>query len=393
MINVSEKSSCCGCSACSSRCSHGAIKMLPDNEGFLYPVVSRELCVDCGLCETVCPIIYRDNKIEQADPIDILAVRTKDRNVLFQSSSGGFFSILYSYVIKQGGVVFGVRYNEEMEVVHSFSETLEGCIQFRGSKYVQSNIVDIYAKVKAFLKNNRLVLFTGTPCQVEGLNMFLRKRYDNLITTDLLCHGAPSPKVFKDYVNYINQLYGDTLVNLNMRYKGGRGWGHRFSYLYTFSSGKQEVDWDGIKDWGRLYFRDIVNRPSCYECRFCSYDRPGDFSMADFWDDTNKHPELFDKDGTSLVFVNTNKAQQLLQLFDTFESTHITKEDAYQQCLKTPFKCNEAKRKEHWKYYHKHGFKAYYWRFYCDSMYMRRKKFIAKTKSIIKKFLYNEQHK
>lgn len=387
MITYKTKSDCCGCSSCYSVCSHNAISMQPDEEGFLYPKVDENICVQCGLCEKVCPISNRDSKQTDNEPIDIQALRVKDNDILSHSSSGGFFTLISQYVISNGGVVFGVRYNESMEVVHSYAETMQACYSFRGSKYVQSTINDTYTKVRECLRKGRLVLFTGTPCQVDGLRRFLLKDYDKLITVDVVCHGVPSPRIFKEYVSYFNKLTNDVIIDINMRYKGGRGWGHRFSYLYTFKSGRIEVDWDGIKDWGRLYFSHALNRPSCYQCRYCSFDRPGDFSIADYWDDNNKHPEFFHKDGTSLVIINSKTAVQLLSQLSQYESIHISKDDAMQPCLKAPVKCDEKKRKEHWGYYYSHGFESYYKRFYTSSLYNKRKKLIRFLKTQIIKFI------
>lgn len=390
MIEIKDKTMCCGCSACASICSKHAITMVEDIEGFKYPIVENKLCIDCGLCNKVCPIEYRDKRQIENHYIELLAVRNKNKEDLKSSSSGGFFSIISNYVIENRGVVFGVAYSKSMEVIHTYAENNEECVKFRGSKYVQSNIDGIYDKVKEFLLLGRLVLFSGTPCQVEGLKLFLRKDYDNLITVDLVCHAVPSPKIFKNYVNYVEKLAGERLINLNMRYKGkdGNGWSHKFSYLYVFESGRIEVDWPEISDWGRLYFRNVITRSSCHACRFCNLERPGDFSIADYWDDENKRPDIFSKEGTSLVFVNTKKALEIKQkLLKNFISWKLKEDEAMQVCLQSPIKCNNKRRKEYWTYYQYNGFEKYYKRFFTNSFYIKKRKFLSMIKRKLRTIL------
>lgn len=197
MIKIIDKISCCGCSACQNACPQSCIDMNEDNEGFLYPTVNIQKCIDCHLCEKVCPIL---NTKENRTPLKVLAVKNKNKNIVGKSSSGGVFFHLAQQVINDGGVVFGACFNKEWEVIHSYTESIEGVSRFMTSKYVQSRVGESYKKVKAFLISGRKVLFTGTPCQVAGLYEYLRKPYSNLITMDFLCHGVPSPKVWRLYL-------------------------------------------------------------------------------------------------------------------------------------------------------------------------------------------------
>lgn len=388
MIEVKDKSECCGCTACESVCSKQAIIMNVDSEGFKYPTVKTDLCVDCGLCNKVCPIEYREKKQENSHYKELLALRNTNNDEYMMSSSGGFVSIISDYVLKKEGVVFGVTYNDNMEVIHTYAENYEDCCKFRGSKYVQSNIDGIYRKVKEFLHSKRLVLFTGTPCQVEGLKLYLRKPYENLITVDLICHAVPSPLIFKEYISYIAKLAGEKVVDIKMRYKGGRGWGHKFSYLYVFESGRTEIDWPLIRDWGRLYFRNVITRPSCHKCKYCNFDRPGDFSVADYWDDNNLRPDIYSKDGTSLVIVNSEQALCIKEyLTDKFVAWNLTEDEAMQPCLQAPTPCNEKVKNEYWDYYYNHGFEKYYKRFFTDSFYIKRKMVLSNVKRMIKNFI------
>lgn len=197
MIQIIEKHKCCGCEACVQICSKHCISFEEDEHGFRYPKVNRVTCVDCGLCENVCPALKQS---PARKPIKVYAYINQEERIRLKSSSGGFFSSLAKKIINQGGVVFGARFNEKWEVVHGYTETYEGLEYFRGSKYVQSRIGNSYSKVKDFLRLGRMVLFTGTPCQISALNSYLRKPYDNLYTCEVVCHGVPSPLVWRRYL-------------------------------------------------------------------------------------------------------------------------------------------------------------------------------------------------
>ena len=177
MLQITDKSKCCGCNACVQRCPKQCIVMHEDEEGFLYPQVDVTLCIDCGLCEKVCPVINQNMK---KDPIVVFAMQHMDKGIRLKSSSGGIFTFIATNIIEEGGIVFGARWNEKLELVHDYTETKEGLSFFCGSKYVQSCIGNIYKDVEYFVKNKRRVLFTGTPCQVAGLKKFLHKEYENL---------------------------------------------------------------------------------------------------------------------------------------------------------------------------------------------------------------------
>lgn len=381
MIQIKDKADCCGCTACISACSHSAITMQPDTEGFLYPIIDINRCVECGLCETVCPIIHR-RLVDKHKPNQkaLFAVRHKDGEILMNSSSGGAFLAVAELIIKKGGVVCGVEYSPTMEVRHAFAETLNGCKRFMGSKYVQSNLNHIYLKIKYYLKNDKYVLFVGTPCQVEGLKLFLKRGYDKLITVDLICHAVPSPLIFKEYVNFINKKMKSRLNGLNMRYKKVDGWSRKYSYQYTFSNGKVVCNPSNISNWGRLYFSRLIDRPSCHSCRFTNFNRSGDLTIADFWDDRHKRSDLFSKKGTSLFLVNTQKGMDLFQqLGDLLYSWEITTEEAWQPCLENAT-CVSPLRDVFWEEYRKKGFDYVYKKYFVISNF-------NKIKSIVKRML------
>ena len=196
-IDTLEKKDCSGCMACMNICPKNAIMMKEDKNGFKYPKIDEKLCIDCGLCSKACPVI---NKLkENLYNIKVYACKNKDENIRKKSSSGGLFTLFAKYILDQEGVVFGAKYDENLRVIHDYIEKDDNINEFRGSKYVQSDINSTYAKAKKFLSNGRKVLFTGTPCQIEGLITYLGKNYSNLYTQDFICHGVPSPKVWKKY--------------------------------------------------------------------------------------------------------------------------------------------------------------------------------------------------
>lgn len=197
MINIIEKKDCCGCSACVQKCPRQCISLQEDEEGFLYPIVNEQACIDCGLCEQVCPILHPG---EAHKPFKVFAAKNSNEKIRSESSSGGVFTILAESVLEEGGVVFGAKFSEHWGVVHDYTETKEGLAAFRGSKYVQSCIGDCFIKAKSFLVQGRKVLFSGTPCQISGLKRFLGKEYGNLLAVDFICHGVPSPKVWRMYL-------------------------------------------------------------------------------------------------------------------------------------------------------------------------------------------------
>ena len=197
MINIVNKSFCCGCAACVQICPKKCISLTEDTEGFLYPRVDKTKCIDCGLCETVCPFL---SESAEREPKAVYAVKNPNDDIRQESSSGGVFTLLAEKVINDGGVVFGVRFDEKWEVEFAYSETIDGLSAFRGSKYIQARVGNAFIDAEQFLKAGRKVLFSGTPCQVKGLLQYLRKDYENLLTVDFVCHGVPSPKVWRLYL-------------------------------------------------------------------------------------------------------------------------------------------------------------------------------------------------
>ncbi|MGN1134030.1 MAG: Coenzyme F420 hydrogenase/dehydrogenase, beta subunit C-terminal domain [Oscillospiraceae bacterium] len=236
-----------------------------------------------------------------------VACYNKDDKIRMKSSSGGVFYLLAKYVIENGGVVFGAKFNKDWEVIHSYAETLDGISDFMGSKYVQSSMGNTYKDVLQFLKQDRLVLFSGTPCQVYGLKAFLGKDYDNLITIDLICHGVPSRKVWREYIRYISGK--KDIANINFRDKT-EGW-LDFSLKFDFSDNSSYIKNQHNDLYMKGFLQDIYLRPSCYKCRFKGISRESDLTLADFWGCKDIMPDMFDDKGTSLVLIQSDKGNKI----------------------------------------------------------------------------------
>ena len=310
MINIKHKKDCCGCHACVNICPKKCVEMKADQEGFWYPYIDEAKCIQCNLCEKVCPEIQEyKNTTTMALP-QVLGAWSLDEEVRKQSSSGGVFSVLAEWIIAQDGVVFGAGFNEHLKVIHKKITTMKGLTELRGSKYVQSNIGNTYVQAKECLTQGKKVLFTGTPCQIAGLYSYLRKGYANLYTCDLVCHGVPSPKVFEKYKSYMERQQAAKLQRITFRHKE-YGW-KLYSVALEFSNATEYKKTLREDPYMIGFLKDIYLRPSCHECTFSTLPRIADISLADYWGVVGKYPELDDDKGTSLLLVNTKKGQVLL---------------------------------------------------------------------------------
>ena len=308
MIEIKKKSECCGCTACANICPKNCIEMKEDEEGFLYPHIDKDKCINCGLCEKVCPVRNaKENKFSQKGYI----ANNLNEDVRKQSSSGGAFSAIANYILDLNGVVFGACFNDKFEVVHSFIEKREELFKFRGSKYAQSNLGDMFKKVKSFLDDGRLVCFSGTPCQIEGLKRFLLMNYENLITVDVMCHAVPSPLILKKYLNYIkeNKLGNDEIKNVNFRDKSK--YGYKYSTMTVKSDKKIYSRGVETDPYLRAFFVYLSDRPSCYDCKFKKQYHLSDFTIWDCFIAENFDKSLDDDKGTSRILVNTEKGNYI----------------------------------------------------------------------------------
>ena len=319
MIELANKVDCCGCSACEQICPKQCIMMKPDEEGFLYPVINKEICIDCGRCEKVCPVL---NKKQGHSLLDAYAFNNVNNQERYDSASGGFFSAISKYLVRQNGVVFGAAYNSEVKVVTSFTDKEEELWKFRNSKYVQSEVKDSYKEAKKLLLLGKKVLFSGTPCQIQGLLNFLGKEYENLYTMDFVCHGVPSPKVFEKYKVYIQQKYGSNLVTYQFRTKrkgyNGKSYGCANIELGDGRTLHTEDTKGSDLFMSKSFFEEVCSRPSCHVCRFKDKERNCDFTVFDCWSVQKIAPNLSDDKGTTLLVVNTQKGKDLFEKASDF---------------------------------------------------------------------------
>lgn len=311
MININNKQNCCGCAACVQKCPKQCISLHEDNEGFLYPQVDFDSCIDCGLCETVCPFILPYDKCE---PIQTLAAINKNDEIRMQSSSGGVFTLLAERVINEGGVVFGACFDDQWQVTLDYTETIEGLAAFRGSKYVQARMGDTYKQCEQFLKAGRQVLYTGSPCQIAGLHHYLRKSYDNLITCDFVCHGVPSPKVWRMYLKEVIAGANRAITDIKFRNKEN-GW-KAFNFKLSYDEGTKTTTLSSCHKenlFMRAFLGDMILRPSCHDCKAKQGRSMSDITIADFWGIQNLHPQMDDDKGTGLVLIHTQKGKEFFE--------------------------------------------------------------------------------
>lgn len=310
MINITHPEDCCGCTACASICAHNAISMQPDALGFLYPIVDKEKCADCGLCEKVCAFNdHYDTSLNLSEPL-AYAARHKDMREVESSRSGAAFIALSDYILEQGGVVYGAGYADHFRVVHKRATTKEERDEFKGSKYVQSDMGPCFRKVKEDLKNGRIVLFSGTPCQTSGLHSYIGKRLrGNLFLVDIVCHGVPGPYLWRDYVAYLEKKQGAKICWVNFRDKQEFGWrAHKETFKFANGEGSK-------KSYAFTFYQQIMFRHSCGMCHFCNTKRPSDISIADFWGWEKTDPNFnADDKGCSLVLCNTEKGKRMFEL-------------------------------------------------------------------------------
>lgn len=346
MISIDDKKLCCGCEACAQICSMQCIEFKEDEEGFIYPNVDKDKCIDCGLCESVCPVIHQDGSNA---PLDTFAAKNKDIKEREESSSGGIFMLLAKRTIDHGGIVFGAKFNENWELIHAYTDNYEGIKDFMGSKYLQSRIGGCYAEAKMFLDAGREVLFSGTPCQIAGLNKYLGKKYANLLTVEVICHGVPSPGMFRWYVleeienvaregekkavssspilsipkrGALGALDGLMIKGISFRDKR-KGW-KKFSFALSLAKATADGKSNSVSlsytldkcHFIRGFLKNLYLRPSCYHCPSKNMKSGSDITLGDFWGISRILPEFDDDKGVSAVMVNTERGGSIFNALD-----------------------------------------------------------------------------
>lgn len=300
---------CTGCHACENICKLNAIEMEYDVEGFLYPKIDNRKCVDCGLCKTVCPVSNK-KEMKSAYIPNGYAAWHRDDTKRMKGSSGGAFGAFAEYIINNNGVVFGAAFDKNYHVSHIMVDCLADLDNLYGSKYVQSELGDIFKIVKKCLIEKRMVLFSGTPCQVAGLQSYLKEEYDNLYTVDIICHGVPAPRIWDRFVEEKKNEYSSEIEKISFRDKRD-GW-KEFGTSIRFVDGREYYVPHYWETYMKGFLLNMFLRPSCSNCQFKTTKRNCDITLADFWGIENTNPELFNDKGVSLVICQSEKGRELL---------------------------------------------------------------------------------
>lgn len=351
MIEIKDKKDCCGCGACVQRCPKHCILMHEDEEGFLYPKADASICIECGLCEKVCPVINRGMASSETRTF---AVKNRNINERELSSSGGLFIVLARQTIQAGGVVFGVVFDEQWQVHHVAATTEAELLPMMRSKYVQSRTENTFCEAEKYLRQGRKVLFTGTSCQIAGLRRFLRKNYENLLTVDVLCHGVPSPGVWRRYLEELvtsaqsAAIGKNTVLNVSLKsmsaiadisfrekHRSGYNW-EKYGFV-VWQKSVSKTDKNSVlssymfakNPYMRGFLSDIFLRPSCYACPAKGGTSGADITIADFWGIEKVLPDFTDDSGVGLAFVHTAKGTEVFNTAN-FDIREVKLEQATQ---------------------------------------------------------------
>ena len=296
MEEIINKRMCTGCTACMNICPKKAISMQEDSEGFKYPVIDQDKCINCGLCKKTCPVLNTKNNFAINS---CYAAYSKKEEKKMNSSSGGIFSLIANYILDNKGIVIGSAFDNKMQLKHISVVNKNGLNKLSGSKYLQSDLNNVFSYIKENIKNKK-ILFVGTPCQIAGLKAFLKNDYDNLMCVDLICHGVPSPKLFRKYIDELNTKHSDYVTDYIFRDKSP-GWD-------TYKSFTQPAK---DNEYMKLFLSDIALRNSCYNCNFKFGNKYSDITLGDFWGIKAVYPEMYNKIGVSAIIINTNKGKEI----------------------------------------------------------------------------------
>lgn len=308
MLNV-EKENCCGCSACIHACPKHCISFKTDEEGFDYPEIERSSCIGCGMCRKVCP--FQISEPARSFIPEAYGIKVLDSDILRESSSGGAFTLLAEKIIEEKGIVYGAAMKCDMKGTHHIRvSSLQNLYLLRGSKYLQSEMGDCFKMVKKDLDHGRVVLFSGVPCQINGLRLYLDKNYDKLFCLEVICHGVPSPLLWRRYVQQIETQYQSKVLKVDFRNKKF-GW----NQFGLFLDGENISQYKSLEQdsYLQMFLKNYCLRPSCYSCSSKSIESMADITVADFWGVHRILPELDDDRGTSLVLLQTDKGKELFE--------------------------------------------------------------------------------
>lgn len=349
-LKSGDKSECSGCTACMNICPRNAIKMVVDEEGFKYPSIDKEKCIECGACYKICPNVKKD---ESNTILCAYGAKHKNEQERITSRSGAAFVALSDYILEQNGTVYGAKLNSNFTVTHNRAENKKQRNEFKGSKYIQSDMGNIIEKVKDDLKANKKVLFSGTPCQIAAVKSCIQEKYkENLYTCDLVCHGVPSELIFRKFLKYIEEKNGKKIRKFIFRDKNF-GWESHYE-TSIFEDNTQIA----TQYFRNLFYRHNILRPSCHKCNYANTHRPADITIADFWGIDEINPKFLDKNGVSLIIINNEKGKTLFEkVKDNFELIDCSIED----CIKYTYTLTKStpvsrQREEFWEDYKKQDF-------------------------------------
>lgn len=362
MVLLENKENCCGCRTCEQVCPKEAITMVEDACGFLYPQIDQSACVNCGLCLKKCAFQSGYKTRKEYEPFHAYGARHKLKKIYMKSRSGGAFVAISSLILDMGGVVYGAGYSQEKgfhRVVHKRATNKHTRNEFCGSKYVQSDLSDTFPSIRTDLEKGKRVVFSGTGCQVGALHAYLGREYDNLYTIDIVCHGAPSPRIWDDFLSMREQQTGQPIKSVEFRNKKRFGWkAHRETVRFEDKRISSRI-------YTNLFYKELISRPSCYVCPYTNTNRPGDITLADFWGHETAIPDMWDDDkGISLVLVNTKQGMRIWEeARENMEWVDCTGYPFRHQNLKHPTKCSEQ-YEDFWNDYKTEGFA------YCIDKYL-----------------------
>ncbi len=309
MINVIEKDKCVGCGGCKQSCPKDCIEMIPDHEGFNYPIIKKKLCINCGLCIEVCPI----EKQYYSFDYQAYAMKSKRKEERLSASSGGIFFLIAKNILMEGGVVFGASWTSNLEVQHVFAENIEDLSFLKKSKYIQSDIGDTYLKCKYFLDQGKKVLYSGTPCQIAGLKSFLKRDYKQLFLIDIICHGVPNKIIWKKYITELENKKNKTIEEFDFRYKKENELhANKFYIKIKYADGESEIVRLENSEYFQGFSENLFLRPSCYSCRYKGFGSGADITLGDYWGIEIEHPEISDSHGISAVITLSEKGCYLI---------------------------------------------------------------------------------
>ena len=356
---ITEHELCTGCGVCANICPQKAIKMTSSKRGFLYPAVDDNICIHCNRCIKQCPVKH-DNVAEEMKK-KVCAVWSKDNETRIKSSSGGFFMVAAKYILSNGGAVCATRFSDDFSgVFFDICESESELYKFRGSKYVQSNLNPVYSRVKDLLDNKRLVLFVGTGCQVAAIKSYLGREYDNLLCMDLVCHGVPSPMIWKEYIQSLNTDYGNSGVK-SISFRVQRPSWTEYSLEVIFNNGQKYIKSKTQDPYLIAFGKDIILRPSCEHCKYACLKREGDITISDFWAYRSfDFKTRNDETGISCCIINSQKG---IQLFELLRNELVVVEKGMDEAIRgnrsliKPWSVSE-RADEFWNLYDKKGIDA-----------------------------------